>query len=170
MKKQRFKFCPQCGGALGYRMMGDHERLVCGSCAKVLYENPIVGVAAIIRQDDKILLGRRSANASYAGLWCIPCGYVEYDEDVRDAVKREFLEETGLVIEAGKVYAVLSNFHNPAVHTVGIWFEAKAVGGTLSPGDDLDKVAYFALDAVPQLAFPTDVQVIEMLALERNND
>lgn len=163
MKKQRFSFCPKCGGELSYRQMGERDRLVCGKCARIMYENPIVGVAAIIRKNGEILLGRRAANASYPGLWCIPCGYVEYDEDVRDAVKREFLEETGLIIDTGQVYAVLSNFHNSEVHTIGIWFEAKVASGAICPGDDLDQVAYFALDDVPQLAFPTDVQVLNML-------
>jgi len=150
--------------------VSEQDRLVCGTCARIMYENPIVGVAAIVRHHDKILLGRRSVDSSYPGLWCIPCGYVEYDEDVRDAVKREFLEETGLNIEPGGVYAVLSNFHNPNVHTIGVWFEAETVGGALCPGDDLDQVAYFALDSIPQLAFPTDVQVINMLLADVNKD
>lgn len=163
MKHQRFHYCTQCGGRLHYRQAGECERLVCDECGRIMYENPIVGVAAILCKNGEILLGRRAATASFSGLWCIPCGYVEYDEDIRDAVKREFLEETGLSIEPGKVYAVLSNFHNPAVHTVGVWFEAQAVGGLLCPGDDLDQVAYFTLDALPQLAFPTDKQVLSML-------
>lgn len=166
MRKQRFNFCPKCGGRLNYRQVGERERLMCGECNWIMYENPIVGVAAILRQNGKILLGRRAATASYPGLWCIPCGYVEYDEDIRAAVIREFMEETGLTIQPGQVYTVLSNFHNPAVHTVGVWFEAKTVGGLLCPGDDLDQVDYFALDAVPQLAFPTDRQVIKRLLIE----
>ena len=163
MKKQRFNFCPKCGGNLNYRQVGERERLVCTDCAFTMYENPIVGVAAIVKKNGTILLGRRASTASYPGLWCIPCGYVEYDEDIRDAVKREFMEETGLIIEPEKVYTVLSNFHNPSVHTVGVWFVAEIVGGTLCPGDDLDQVAYFSLDSVPELAFPTDSQVIKML-------
>ncbi|SDF49030.1 NUDIX hydrolase [Sporomusa acidovorans] len=163
MRYQRFNFCPQCGGRLSYKRVGERERLVCEKCSRIMYENPIVGVAAILFENGEILLGRRAATASFPGLWCIPCGYVEYDEDIRAAVKREFLEETGLSIEPGDVYAVLSNFHNPAVQTVGVWFEAQAVGGSLCPGDDLDQVAYFALDALPQLAFPTDKQVVNML-------
>lgn len=169
MRKQRYTFCPKCGGKLHYRPVGERQRLVCTDCAATMYENPIVGVAAIVRQNDAILLGRRAAAASYPGLWCIPCGYVEYDEDIRDAAKREFLEETGLVIEPGKVYAVLSNFHNPAVHTVGVWFEAKVVGGALCPGDDLDRVDYFPLDSMPDLAFPTDHDVIRMLRADMKN-
>lgn len=163
MRNQRFHFCPKCGSTLSYRQVGERERLVCATCSFTMYENPIVGVAAIVQQHGEILLGRRAATASYPGLWCIPCGYVEYDEDIREAVKREFFEETGLIIKPNDVYTVLSNFHNPAVHTVGVWFQADVIGGVLSAGDDLDQVAYFPLSAVPELAFPTDVQVIEML-------
>jgi ADP-ribose pyrophosphatase YjhB (NUDIX family) len=136
-----------------------------------MYENPIVGVAAIVLEDGKILLGRRAKGATYPGLWCIPCGYVEYDEDVQDAIKREFREETGLIIAVDGVFAALSNWHNPETHTVGIWFSARVTGGELVPGDDIDAVEYFPLTAVPDLAFPTDSKVIDMLlALNSGTD
>ncbi len=96
--------------------------------------------------------------------WCIPCGYVEYDEDVRDAARREFQEETGLHVEVGEVYTVHSNFHNAEMHSVGIWFRGAITGGTLRAADDLDEVAYIALNALPaNLAFPTDRLVLEQL-------
>lgn len=161
--EQRFFYCPKCGGELAYRPVGERERLVCGSCGYIMYENPIVGVAAIVREGGKLLLGRRAAGATYAGLWCIPCGYVEYDEDVCAAIVREFREETGLAIAVDGVFTVLSNWHNPAVHTVGIWFDARITGGELAPGDDLDAVEWFSLDEVPPLAFPTDEKVVSML-------
>jgi len=167
-RKQRFYFCPKCGGELAYRPGRERERLVCGRCGYVLYENPVVGVAAIVLADGKILLGRRAAGVSYAGQWCIPCGYVEYDEDVTDAVKREFYEETGLAIETDGVFTALSNWHDPETHTVGIWFWARVAGGALRPGDDLDAVEWFALDAPPPLAFPTDGRVIAMLRALQN--
>ena len=164
---QRFHYCPQCGGKLQYREAGDRFRLKCQDCGYVLYENPIVGVAAIVLDQGKILLGQRAASASYPGLWCIPCGYVEYDEDVYDAVRREMEEETGLVIAVDGVFTVLSNFHNPAVHTVGIWFHATVVGGQLQPGDDLAEVGWFSLSDLPPLAFPTDKLVLDKLANEK---
>ena len=52
------------------------------------------GVAVVLLKNDELLLVKR--NGSYEGLWCIPCGHVEYDEDIRVAAKREFKEETGL--------------------------------------------------------------------------
>ena len=90
-------------------------------------------------------------------MWCIPCGYVEWGEDIREAAHREFLEETGLEVEVGVAYAVHSNFHDPESLTVGIWFRGTPTGGSLEAGDDLDQVGYFPLGAPPEpLAFPTD--------------
>ena len=169
LQQQRFRFCPKCGGQLDVRPAGERCRLVCASCSYIMYENPIVGVAAIVLSGDKILLGRRAADATFPGLWCIPCGYVEYDEDVRAAIIREFHEETGLVIELEEVFTVLSNWHNPEVHTVGVWFRARAAGGTIRPGDDIDAVEYFPLSAPPPLAFPTDARVLELLAGSARN-
>jgi ADP-ribose pyrophosphatase YjhB (NUDIX family) len=132
----------------------------------VLFQNPAAGVAVVVMRATRVLLGLR--NGSYRDTWCIPCGYVEWDEDVRGAAEREFLEETGLRVRTGAVLAVHSNFHNPAQHTVGIWFRGRVLGGQLRPGDDLKDVAFFDLDAVPAaMAFPTDLLVLEQLRSRR---
>lgn len=139
-----------------------HRR--CTMCKRVVYRNPAVGVAVILEKDRRILLGRRK-RGRYAGLWCIPCGYVEWDEDIRDAAKREVLEETGLAVEVGDVFAVHSNFHDRSRQTVGVWFRGRIIGGDLEPGDDLDRVEFFSLDRTPDLAFPTDELVLSSLRL-----
>lgn len=157
----RFKFCPKCGGKLVANDATEINKPKCVDCGFVFYQNPIVGVAAIVLLEGKVLLGKR--NSSYSGKWCIPCGYVEWDEDVYEAVTREFYEETGLEIKTTEVFKVLSNFHNPNQHTVGIWFLGEVVDGELVAGDDLDEVRYFHYEEVPSLAFPTDVVVIDRL-------
>jgi ADP-ribose pyrophosphatase YjhB (NUDIX family) len=133
----------------------------------VLYRNPAVGVAIVLRDaGGRVLLGQRAGGA-YAGYWCIPCGYVEWDEEVRDAARREFLEETGLDVEVGPVVAVHSNFHNPRLHTVGVWFEGLSPTGVLRPADgELTELRYFNPATPPPLAFPTDAVVLEQLAVE----
>lgn len=153
--------CAACGGRL-HLASGPDPRLVCGVCGRVTYRNPAVGVAVVIAVDDRVLLGRR-ARGPYAGHWCFPCGYVEWDEDIRVAAGREMAEETGLIVEIGAVCAVHSNFHDRAKQTVGVWFWGTITGGTLCAGDDLDQVGYHSITAPPPLAFPTDALVLQML-------
>lgn len=161
-----YQFCPKCGDQLELLPRGGQQRLSCQGCGFVLYRNPAVGVAVILLEGQQILLGRRS-RGEYAGHWCIPCGYVEWGEDVREAAQREFLEETGLLVQIGTVCTVHSNFHNPESLTVGIWFRGTVSGGGLQAGDDLDAAQYFPLDSLPEpLAFPTDRLVLDQLLQE----
>lgn len=126
---------------------------------------PTVGVAVIIRDaGGRILLGRR-AHGRYAGLWCIPCGRLEWDEDVRAGAVREFKEETGLDVKLGEVAAVHSNFHDIERQTVGIWFWGEVTTGEPHPADsEFSELGWYAPGEPPELAFPTDAVVLRDLA------
>lgn len=171
-----FRFCPRCGKPLEAA-----QRPRCPDCEYVQYRNPVAAVAALLLSDGPrlpppggmlppekathLLFVRRTT--TYRGTWCIPCGYVEYDEEVRSAAAREMREETGLTVEIDRLFAVHSNFHNPLNQTVGIWFLTRYIEGELRPADDADRAAFFSLDAPPErLAFPTDLKVIRALRSE----
>ncbi|WP_316861525.1 NUDIX hydrolase [uncultured Cohaesibacter sp.] len=58
-------------------------------------DHPILGVSALVRFEDQILLVKRG-NPPLKGRWSLPGGVVEVGESLKEAVKREVMEETGL--------------------------------------------------------------------------
>ena len=161
----RFRFCPRCGAGFDLQDVEGRKRLVCPKCAFIFYQNPTVGVAVLILDGATVLLTKRK-HGSRAGYWDVPGGHVEYDEEIREAGRRELLEETGLEVEVGDPYEVLSNFHSPESHLVGVWFLGKVVGGKLEAGDDAVEARFFRLNELPELAFETDQRVLTRLGEE----
>lgn len=70
----------------------------------------IVG-AFIFSKDDNFLIGKSTKGGVYEDQWIIPGGGVEEGETKLDALKRELLEETGLVI-ADEIIEQLDEVHS----------------------------------------------------------
>ena len=108
---------------------------------KRLYpEAPIVGVGAVIVKDNKVLLIKRAGEPG-RGLWSIPGGLVELGEKIKDAVRREVKEETGLdvkVDELANVTEIITKDEKGRIkfHYVIIDFFATPLGGELKPSSD----------------------------------
>ncbi|HEX3438189.1 MAG TPA: NUDIX domain-containing protein, partial [Pseudacidobacterium sp.] len=67
---------------------------------------PIVGVGAIILQENKVLLIQRGKEP-LKGEWSIPGGALELGETLRQGIQREVREETGLEVEPVQIVEVL---------------------------------------------------------------
>lgn len=68
-------------------------------------------VTAVVINDNKVLLGRHTYGAG-KGKLIIPGGYVNVGESPQEAVKREYLEETGITIEPKDIIGIRFNSHD----------------------------------------------------------
>jgi ADP-ribose pyrophosphatase YjhB (NUDIX family) len=118
-----------------------------------------VGVGVVVHDEDGRLLLVQRAVAPGKGLWALPAGFVDADEDPRAAAAREALEETGLVVDVGAVVDVYP-VPGPGGASFFLAFEAKAVGGTLAAADDALDARFFAAHELPELAFDSTLDAV----------
>jgi ADP-ribose pyrophosphatase YjhB (NUDIX family) len=131
----------------------------------VEYRNPSPGVSVLIYKNDRVLIGKRSPGSFEAGKWCMPCGFVEYDEDFLSAASRETREECGLVVQLRSIIGVTCNFLAPSLHSIVVVFLAQPAGGTLAAGDDIVELQWAPMAGpFPELAFEADREIINRFA------
>lgn len=109
-------------------------------------ELPIIGVGAVIVDGDCVLLVRR-ASEPLKGEWSVPGGMLELGEKLRDGVRREVLEETGLQVEPGEVLDVFDSIFRDdhgrtQYHYVLIDYLCQLVSGDAKAGSDVSEVRW----------------------------
>ncbi len=143
--------------------MDDRPRRVCPACGYVHFTDPKVGVGVLVVEGDRVLLVRRGVEPE-RGKWSLPAGFLDQGEDPRQTAAREALEEAGLTVA---VEELLDVFHNPPGRggaSIFILYRARRVAGEPAPGDDADDARFFALDALPELAFASTRAAIARLS------
>jgi 8-oxo-dGTP diphosphatase len=135
-------------------------------------ESPLVGVGAVIVQDQRVLLIRRG-QAPLLGEWSLPGGVLECGETLREAVVREAREETGLVVETGEMLGVYERVirgddGRVRYHYVLIDFLCRPAGGELEAASDAADVRWFTRDQLPALNLAYDANDVVLKGLARN--
>ena len=87
------------------------------------------------------------------GEWSLPGGIVELGESLVDAVKREVLEETGLIVEAGPIVETFDRVHRDPdgrirYHFVIVDYLCASPVGDAVAGSDADAVAWAAAEEI----------------------
>lgn len=96
----------------------------------------------ILEEDRKILMVK-----THSVNWEFPGGAVERGETLEDALKREFYEETGLIVDVLEEDFVRENYYyspsGKAYHSIQHFFEVKKKSGLLNPLDPKAKTYSF---------------------------
>jgi 8-oxo-dGTP diphosphatase len=90
-----------------------------------------------------------------SNFWAPPGGGVEFGNTIAETLKREFLEETGLEIEAGRFLFGCEYIHDP-IHAIEVFYEVRPIGGKLKRGKDpeiqiITEVRYMSFREVKEL-------------------
>jgi len=113
-------------------------------------EAPLVAVAAAVLDDDRLLLVRRAGEPG-RGKWSIPGGVVRLGERLREAVVREVLEETGLLVEVLDLLDVVEVIKRDEegrvkFHYVIVDYVARPLSGQLRAASDALEARWVKLD------------------------
>jgi 8-oxo-dGTP diphosphatase len=153
-------FCINCGAALVGRVIDGREVEACPNDSFVLWHDPKVTTAVVVEVDGGIVLGRRSIEPGY-GLWCLPGGFVNDDEDPADAATRECLEEISAQVELTGLLGVYHIAKTGAPSMVGISYRGRLIDGErIAAGAEMLEVDVFQLESLPPLAFPSHERLL----------
>jgi len=156
------RFCSRCGNAITRETRFGKERPVCPKCGWIYFTNPKVAAAALVMQNGCVLLIRRAFDP-YRGLWTLPAGFVDADEDPARAAERECLEETGLRVKAVNVMDVVTGLEHPRGANMVVIYRAEIISNEMHAADDAEAVDFFPLDALPPLAFEATKRILGRL-------
>ena len=110
-----------------------------------------VVVDNLVIKDDKILLVKRTGKLLEGGKWGLVGGFVERDENIKEAVAREILEETGYKVEGVTLLRIIDAPNRPAEDRQNISFVhfCTALEKVGTADDESDEQVWFDLSALP---------------------
>ena len=134
-------------------------------------ERPIIGVGAVIVSGGRALLVRRNTEP-LRGEWSVPGGMLELGETLRDGVRREALEETGLEVEPGEVLDVFDSIFTDALgrteyHYVLIDYLCRPFSGEARPGSDVSEVRWVSANALGAMGLRESIEQVVRKGLDR---
>jgi ADP-ribose pyrophosphatase YjhB (NUDIX family) len=129
------------------------ERLVCGDCGFIRYDNPKIIAGAVVTHDDRFLLCRRAIEPRH-GFWTLPAGFMELGETPEEGAAREAYEEATARIEIGELLAVYTIRHISQVQMI---YRATLATPDFAPGVESLEVRLCTWEEIPwnDLAFPS---------------
>jgi ADP-ribose pyrophosphatase YjhB (NUDIX family) len=159
MRSELIKFCPLCGTPVQLEFHFGQDRPVCPSCGWIHFADPKVAAAVLVERDRRILLVQR-ANDPFKGLWTLPAGFVNADEDPAAAAVRECIEEAGLAVKVTGIIDIHFGREHPRGSDFIIIYRGEAAGDEIHAGDDASAAGWFERGNLPELAFQSTSYIL----------
>jgi len=118
-----------------------------------------VRACGILVENEKILLLKHTNIGPKDHLWSPPGGGVEFGQEVKEVVKREFMEEVNLEVEVDK-YLFTNEYIGERHHAIELFFAVKRISGEVLLGADpelskekqiLTEVSFFDMEEIKNM-------------------
>jgi 8-oxo-dGTP diphosphatase len=125
-----------------------------------------VDVVAFAGDPPRSVLLIQRANDPFAGSWALPGGFVEPGERVKAAAARELAEETTIEADTLELLDIYDTpGRDPRGATVSLVYVLRSdVELDARGGDDAREARWFALDALPALAFDHAIVIADAVS------
>lgn len=164
IKPPDYKYCPFCGGKLGKKRVEDRERKYCKKDGWIYYPYSHIAVHAVITKDSNILLAKRSRKP-HINKWQLPAGFVEYGEDLYEALVREVNEEIGLKVKSATLLQISQSdddYRAPGHYRV--FYKVTTTGEVENKDtEENSRIEWFNFDNIPQIAWKDHKNIIKKL-------
>ncbi len=111
-----------------------------------------LGVGAVVLNEARVLLVKRASGVK-SGWWAIPGGYVESNETIDQAVRREVYEETGVRADVNGLVAVRNRIHESGNDNSAYFIFLMTTRETtfrLAP-EEVSDAGFFSVDEINEL-------------------
>lgn len=110
-------------------------------------------VDALLISGPFVVLSRRAEGIPEAGRWSLPGGYVDRDETVMEALRREVQEEVCVKIKVALLFAIVSDPRRDVQdrQNISLVFLVTDWEGTPHRGPEVSDVAFFGRQTVPKV-------------------
>jgi 8-oxo-dGTP diphosphatase len=124
-------------------------------------------IAFVKEVDETFVLLIERGNEPFKSKWALPGGFINMDETLEQACKRELEEETGLKVDKMTQFKTYDAIHrDPRHRTIStIYFTELNKKQHVTGGDDAARADWFSVSNLPELAFDHEQILTEFFGL-----
>lgn len=144
----KLRYCTECAHTLS---KVNNTKYVCGN-NHIYWNNPRTAATAVLIRDDKLLYAKRGV-APHEGKYDFPGGFVDFDEDIYQALEREMKEETSVIIQKPIFVFNTRQDYEDNIAVCDFIFVCENWQGTPTPADDVAELEWRPIDFVDSSGF-----------------